>query len=164
MSIDKIGFGGGCHWCTEGVFISLKGVDKVEQGWIASTAPDDTPSEAVIVHFDKSIIDLKTLIEIHLLTHASTSQHSMRSKYRSAVYTFSNKQNENTANLLAVLSGQFELPLVTKVLPCISFKQSEEKYQDYFMKNKEKPFCQTYIIPKLKLLMREHGSYLTTNR
>jgi peptide-methionine (S)-S-oxide reductase len=32
MKIDKIGFGGGCHWCTEAVFQSINGVIKVEQG------------------------------------------------------------------------------------------------------------------------------------
>jgi peptide-methionine (S)-S-oxide reductase len=34
---DKIALGGGCHWCTEAVFQSLKGVQKVEQGYVAST-------------------------------------------------------------------------------------------------------------------------------
>lgn len=76
--LKKIGFGGGCHWCTEAVFQSLKGVKSVQQGWIASKNEHFEFSEAVIVDFDPSSIPLKVLIEIHLHTHKSTSEHSMR--------------------------------------------------------------------------------------
>jgi peptide-methionine (S)-S-oxide reductase len=68
MELTKTAFGGGCHWCTEAVFQSLIGVAKVEQGWVASTAKNNTFSEAVIVYFDDNKIDLKTLIDIHLAT------------------------------------------------------------------------------------------------
>ena len=90
--ISKVGFGGGCHWCTEAVFQQIRGVSKVDQGWIASVVPHDTFSEAVIVHFDPRIIKLDQLIEIHLKTHSCTSSHPMRSKYRSAVYYFESIQ------------------------------------------------------------------------
>jgi peptide-methionine (S)-S-oxide reductase len=62
MNLVKIGFGGGCHWCTESVFQSLKGVQKVEQGWIASTNENDSFSEAVLVYFDETTIDIKVLL------------------------------------------------------------------------------------------------------
>jgi peptide-methionine (S)-S-oxide reductase len=92
MELTKIAFGGGCHWCTEAVFQTLIGVEKVEQGWISSIEKNNTFSEAVIVHFNIEKIDLKTLIEVHLLTHKSTSNHSMIKKYRSSIYYFSNQQ------------------------------------------------------------------------
>ena len=53
-NMKKIGFGGGCHWCTEAIFQALNGVESVEQGWISSLNPYDTFSEAVIVHFNAS--------------------------------------------------------------------------------------------------------------
>ncbi|RKN29908.1 peptide methionine sulfoxide reductase, partial [Aquimarina sp. AD1] len=88
----KIGLGGGCHWCTEAVFQSLKGITSVEQGYIKSTGNNNSFSEAVIIVFSPEIISLKDLIEIHLLTHKSTSNHSFREKYRSAIYYFKNEQ------------------------------------------------------------------------
>ena len=104
MSIDntksneefsKVGLGGGCHWCTEGIFESLIGIKAVNQGWIASIGSDAEFSEAIEVYFDPSIISLRTLIEIHLHTHASTTNHSMRQKYRSAIYTYNESQNQD---------------------------------------------------------------------
>ena len=158
--IAKVGFGGGCHWCTEGIFVSLRGVEKVEQGWIAAPAPDDTFSEAVIVHFDPEQISVKDLITIHLETHASSSNHPMRAKYRSAIYAFEIMDFQYFQELLRAHNQKQEQPLITRVLHFESFRASEEKYQDYFRKNPEKPFCQTYISPKLQQIKRQHPSLL----
>lgn len=76
-SLQKIAFGGGCHWCTEAIFKSLKGVHSVDQGFVASDGTNKTFSEAVVIHFDQSVITLKDLTAIHLHTHNSTSNHSM---------------------------------------------------------------------------------------
>ena len=82
MEYKKIALGGGCHWCTEAVFQSLKGVEKVEQGFVAPLQDLNSYSEAVIVHYNADLISLKDLIEVHLDTHKSTSNHSFRKKYR----------------------------------------------------------------------------------
>ncbi|MBL4648343.1 MAG: peptide-methionine (S)-S-oxide reductase, partial [Aureispira sp.] len=113
--ITKIGFGGGCHWCTESVFQSLIGVQKVDQGWIASVNENESFSEAVVVHFDSDLIDLEILIKIHLHTHSSTSSHPMRKKYRSAVYTFAETQFNSAVKIIASFQDAFENKLITKV-------------------------------------------------
>ena len=135
---QKIGFGGGCHWCTEAVFQSLKGVQKVEQGWIASEVEAAVFSEAVIVHFDASRISLKILIEIHLYTHKSTSQHSMRKKYRSAIYYFDKEQQTMVNRLLSNLQPNFDNRLITQVLPYVSFRPSGAAIENYYYKNPKK--------------------------
>ena len=101
--LTQIAFGGGCHWCTEAVFQSLIGVSQVEQGFVASIDENSGFSEAVIVHFDAAKISLAVLIEIHLHTHKSTVNHSMRAKYRSAVYTFSEAQRHVVKSQLELL-------------------------------------------------------------
>lgn len=151
--IQEIGFGGGCHWCTEAVFQSLKGVGHVQQGWIASTGKNEAFSEAVLVNFDRQQIDLKTLIEIHLHTHKSTSNHSMRKKYRSAVYTFTAAQKKMAERLVKQLQTNFDKPIITQVLPFQAFKSSEASVQNYYVKNPKKPFCTTFIEPKLKIVL-----------
>lgn len=152
MKIDRIGLGGGCHWCTEAVFQSLKGVVRVEQGWISASGAVEF-SEAVLIHFNPEKISIKDLIEVHLHTHKSTSSHYMRSKYRSAVYTFSLKQLRESKQILKLLQKEFDDKLITQVYRFKEFKLSPESYQNYYYKNPEKPFCKTYINPKLHLLL-----------
>lgn len=150
--ISKIGLGGSCHWCTEAIFQSLKGVEKVEQGWISS-AEEPAMSEAIIVHFKTSEISLETLIDIHLNTHSCTSNHSMRKKYRSAVYIFNSEQAKEANDILVRLSTNFEQSLVTKVYTFEEFKLNEEQYLDYYHSNPNKPFCENVINPKMRLLL-----------
>ena len=154
--MQKVAFGGGCHWCTEAIFQSLKGVEKVEQGWVSSTTTEANEfSEAVIVHFDECFISLDTLIEIHLFTHNATSSHAFRKKYRSAVYTFSQSQQEEAQTILEEKQMLFEKPLVTKAYPFGEFRLNIEKYLNYYKSNPEKPFCKVRIEPKLKIVLEK---------
>ncbi len=159
-STTKIALGGGCHWCTEAVFQSLKGVIKVEQGYVASIDENKWFSEAVIVHFNEDIISLSVLIEIHLHTHKSASNHSMRNKYRSAVYAFTKKQERQSTEVLKNIQNQFDEKIVTKVLMFSEFEESREAIQNYYQKNPEKPFCKQFIDPKLRLLLDKFSAYV----
>ncbi|WP_317044269.1 peptide-methionine (S)-S-oxide reductase [Dokdonia pacifica] len=155
-----MGFGGGCHWCTEAVFQTIKGVKKVEQGFIASTAPNDTFSEGVIVHYDAQIIRLEQLIEVHLHTHNATSDHSFRTKYRSAIYYYHKEQEFAFAKALLALQPQFSEPIITKALPLVTFTLNDESFLDYFKRNPEAPFCTRYIDPKLEKLQRKYTNWI----
>ena len=158
-TLPKIAFGGGCHWCTEAVFQALSGVVETEQGFVASHAPNDSWSEAVVLHFDPNTIPLGVLIEVHLRTHASTAQHSMRGKYRSAIYTFSTSQSAQTQDILANLQPGFDAPLVTQILPFVAFKPSDSRFHDYYKSDLNRPFCRTYIDPKLAKLRKEFSGF-----
>ncbi|EPX77377.1 peptide-methionine (S)-S-oxide reductase [Litoreibacter arenae] len=160
MEPETIGFGGGCHWCTEAVFQSLRGVAHVDQGFIRADPPDDSLSEGVVVRFDPAIIPLSTLIEVHLRTHASTSAHSMRGKYRSAVYTTDAAQHAKVAAILADLQSQFDRPLVTKPLMLRGFEPSPDTYQDYYATHADAPFCTRYIDPKLSLIRQDFAAHV----
>lgn len=155
IQVEQIGFGGGCHWCTEAVFQSLIGVEDVAQGFIKSSAPADTWSEAVIVTFDPTRIELGVLIQIHIRTHASTSHHKMRGKYRSAIYTFYDTQNEVSQRELNRLQTDFEKEIITGILPYVEFKGSDERFHNYYQSDPERPFCKTYIDPKLTTLRQQ---------
>lgn len=156
--VKQAGFGGGCHWCTEAVFSSLRGIVVVNQGWIASVGVDASFSEGVIVEYDNTIISFETLIAIHLYTHSSTSQHSMRGKYRSAVYTFNQPDAQVATEAIKALQSDFSEPIITQVLPFHKFKISREELLDYYFNNPQKPFCELYINPKLRLIMERFST------
>jgi len=162
--MQKIGFGGSCHWCTEAIFRSLKGVGQVEQGWISSDDVNDEPSEAVVVHFDDQKIALQRLIQIHLHTHSCTADHSMRSKYRSAIYTFNEEQANAAKIALTGLQSDFGQPIITQILPFHSFRLNEENYLDYYYKDPSKPFCQNIVNPKLKELLSKFAEQVDSDR
>lgn len=157
--LKRAGFGGGCHWCTEAVFSSLKGISSVEQGWIVSNGENSSFSEAVIVEFDPEIISFEILTAVHLHTHSSTAAHSMREKYRSAIYFF----DENDVPLMeeAILKSQddFGSKIITKILPFVSFKINREDALNYYFSNPDKPFCENYISPKLKLILKQFTEF-----
>jgi peptide-methionine (S)-S-oxide reductase len=163
-TLAKIGLGGGCHWCTEAVFLSLKGVVKVEQGFIAQQEGKSSFSEAIIVTYRIHEIGLKELIEVHLYTHKSTSAHSMRNKYRSAVYAFDEVAFNLAESYLKELQSDFEQKLITKVYYFKDFKYSRQEFHNYFYSNPEKPFCNTYIKPKLRLLLQKFSKLADNGR
>lgn len=157
--MTRIGFGGGCHWCTEAVFQYLRGVTDVKQGFIRSEPPYEDFSEAVIVTFEADEIPLEVLIEIHLHTHSSQSQHKMRGKYRSAIYIFNKEQQSLVSRHLAQLQLNFDKKLVTQVLNYVDFKPSDERFHNYYKTAPERPFCKNYINPKLALLRSKYTDY-----
>lgn len=154
--IHKIGLGGGCHWCTEAIFQHVKGVEQVEQGWI-SAVEEAGYSEAVIVHYTPAHIRLATLIEIHLQTHSATSNHRLRTKYRSAVYAFTEDERQAAEQILKGLQKDFKAPLITRSLTFGDFKPNTAEFINYYKSDPKRPFCRNIIAPKLRKLVRRFG-------
>jgi peptide-methionine (S)-S-oxide reductase len=161
--MQKIGLGGGCHWCTEAVFQSLLGVEKVEQGWASSSAQYKDYSEAVIVHFNDQKIGLEALIEIHLHTHSCTSRHNLRQKYRSAIYCLFKNQEKSAELIIQQLQVQFDRPIITNVLPLLRVKKNQPYYHNYYYDDPGKPFCKTFIQPKIELIKKRFSKHLISN-
>tara|TARA_R110000765_G_scaffold94788_3_gene178679 strand:+ start:1056 stop:1550 length:495 start_codon:yes stop_codon:yes gene_type:complete len=160
QNLYKVGFGGGCHWCTEAVFMSLRGVTKVAQGFISPKENIEDFSEAVIVHFNPDIIALEDLVAIHLDTHRSTQNHSMRNKYRSGIYFFEKKEESVLAEIMRELQKDFDDPIITSIIPFGAFTSSQEQFQNYYFSDTEKPFCKTHISPKIKFLKEKYAKHV----
>ncbi len=160
LTSEKIAFGGGCHWCTEAVFQVINGVVDVDQGFVSSFKPYDKFSEAVMVHFDPAVVNPLTLIKIHLETHSSAAAHNLRHKYRSAIYTFTLEQERRAYEMINTMNKELSQKIITKVLPFCKFQPSAEEFRNYYVRDPVKPFCQTYITPKLEFLNARYSHVL----
>lgn len=159
-AVEKIGLGGGCHWCTEGIFQMLAGVAEVEQGFIRSDPPSDSFAEGVIVHFDPCVIGLPTLVEVHIRTHRATAPFVARSKYRSAIYVVDDNQQKRATDAMISLQREFDQAIQTRVLALRDFNLSDERFRNYYASDPGRPFCRRYIDPKLDMIRRDFAAIL----
>jgi peptide-methionine (S)-S-oxide reductase len=63
-------------------------------------------------------------------------------------------------NSIIAFQAGIDNALVTMTLPFKAFKASDERFQDYYNSNTEKPFCKTYIDPKLSKIRTKFADYV----
>ncbi|MEI8030758.1 MAG: peptide-methionine (S)-S-oxide reductase MsrA [Comamonadaceae bacterium] len=162
---QTITLGGGCFWCTEAVFVSVKGIEDVESGY--SNGRTRAPSyeqvctgltghnEVVKLVFDPLLISLREILEIFFVIHDPSTLNRQGNdsgtQYRSGIY-FSTIEQESIARQLIeeiAQSGVYSQPLVTEVLPLANYWPAEEYHQDFFEKNPHQGYCMAVAAPKV---------------
>ena len=144
-------FAGGCFWCLEAVFRPLRGVARVESGYIGGDTPNPTyaqvcsgltgHAEAIDITFDPGAIAYRTLLELFFAFHDPTTRNRQGpdegTQYRSAIFTHSSGQAEDAAAVMRKLEtdGIFPDPIVTEVVRAGTFYPAEGHHQDYYRKN-----------------------------
>lgn len=158
-------FGGGCFWCTEAVFLELKGVNKVVSGYSGGFVDNPTYREvctgatghAEVIHIDYNPkeIDFADLLEVFFKTHDPTTLNRQGAdegtQYRSVVFFHSKQQQETTEQVIKELdaSGAFDNPIVTEVAEFEKLYPAEDYHQNYYNQNVAQPYCRAVIQPKL---------------
>ena len=162
--------GGGCFWCTEAVFNSIKGVLNVESGY-SGGRPEDANygrvssgrtghAEVVQVTFDLNVISFREVLEIFFATHDPTTLNRQGSdvgpQYRSVVFYHDDSQRSTTEEVIGELNGEeiWETPIVTQVEAYEAFHRAEEYHMDYYERNRGQTYCRLVIDPKI-LKLRE---------
>lgn len=144
-------FAGGCFWCMEPPFESLKGVLSVTSGYTGGKVPKPTyeqvsgggtgHAEAVKIVFNPQELSYDKLLhifwrEIDPLT--PDAQFCDRgSQYRSGVFYTNEAQKKaaETSKEELEKSGRFKSKIVTEVTAATTFYPAEEYHQDYYKKN-----------------------------
>jgi peptide-methionine (S)-S-oxide reductase len=161
-------FGAGCFWCVEAVFDHLDGVINVQSGYMGGTVLNPTyervcsgrtgHAEVVQVKFDPKRIAYRKLVDFFWTLHDPTTLNSQGAdhgtQYRSAVFYHSDEQKETAekSRQAADASGAFSRRIVTEITGASEFYVAENYHQDYYRLNKQQPYCQAVIQPKLDKL------------
>ena len=170
--MQHIILGGGCFWCTESVFLTLKGVHSVTSGYAGGDADsanyeavctgDTGHIEVIDVVFDETVLGLSQILDVFFVTHDPTTQdrqgNDIGTQYASAIFYTDDAQLPIITDKIASLINQ-GINVVTKVLPAPPFFPAEAYHQNFFAKNPTQGYCNFVIPPKLAKL-RENFVHL----
>ena len=174
-NIQLMTVGGGCFWCTEALFLELKGIQKVVSGYTGGTAPGKPTyrevcsgltghAEVVQVTFDASVISYEELLVIFMTTHDPTTLNrqgaDVGTQYRSVIYYHNEEQKIVAEEVIQQVQPYFDSPIVTEVSPLGTFYEAEDYHQNYYNQNSEQGYCSFVISPKLAKLRKVYADKL----
>jgi peptide-methionine (S)-S-oxide reductase len=157
--------GGGCFWCTESVFLQVRGLTQVESGYSNGQVARPTYEEVctgrtgcvevIKVEFDPTQISLDEIFQIFFVIHDPTTLNRQGNdagtQYRSGIYTSSPEQAEQARQFMAELTqqGAYPSPIVTEVQMLSNYARAEEYHQNFFAKNPGQGYCLAVAAPKV---------------
>ncbi|MEK7570202.1 MAG: peptide-methionine (S)-S-oxide reductase MsrA [Patescibacteria group bacterium] len=169
-------FGSGCFWCTETIFLSLKGVTSVMPGYSGGRTKNPTDMqvytgrtghvEVARIEFDPSIITYEQLIEVFFGSHNPTTLNrqgnDVGEQYRSVIFFHDDEQKQVAEKVKAKIEAEktFDAPIVTTIEPLTSFYPAEDYHRNYYANNQDQPYCQAVISPKLAKFRQHYKALL----
>ena len=171
---ETIVLGGGCFWCTEAVFVKVRGVTDVESGYsngqVARPSYDDVctgrtgSNEVVKLKYDPADITLNEILEIFFVIHDPTTLNRQGNdagtQYRSGIYYDTPEQKQVAEDMISQMRQDklFNEPIVTEVLPLANYWPAEAYHQDYFENNPNQGYCVAVAGPKVAKFRKSFAS------
>ena len=164
-TLETIVLGGGCFWCTEAVFVKVRGITDVESGY--SNGHTKNPSyeqvcsgttghnEVVKLAYDPAQITLGQILEIFFVIHDPTTMNRQGNdsgtQYRSGIYYTTPEQKAVAEEMIRQVTADklFGKAIVTEVLALSNYSPAEEYHQDFFEKNPFQGYCVAVAGPKV---------------
>lgn len=175
-SVQVATFAGGCFWCTEAVFLEVKGVKKIVSGFTGGFVKNPAyrevcnettgHAEGIQIIFNPKEVAYEDLLEIFFATHDPTTLNKqgadVGTQYRSAIFYHSEEQKAKAENYIQLIEKEklYANPVVTQIEAAGVFYLAEDYHQNYYNQNKEQGYCQYVIAPKLDKLRKYYKSKL----
>ncbi|MRW86182.1 peptide-methionine (S)-S-oxide reductase MsrA [Pseudoduganella sp. FT26W] len=173
-NLDTAILGGGCFWCTEAVYLELKGVESVESGYMGGASADPTyeqvctggtgHAEVVRLRFDPAVISYRDLLEIFFTIHDPTTLNrqgnDVGTQYRSVIYHQSPQQEATARQVIGEMAHVWDAPIVTELSPAQPFYKAEDYHQDYFRQHPMQGYCAFVVAPKVDKFRKMYAQRL----
>jgi len=142
-------FAGGCFWCMEPPFEKLEGVVSVVSGYAGGTTVNPTYKnyaagnhiEVVQVVYDPNKIGYEKLLDVYWHQVDPTDSGGQfvdrGHAYTTTIFYYDEQQQELAEASKKALDqkGIYTKPVITPIIPAVTFYPAEEYHQDYYKKN-----------------------------
>ena len=172
-------FGSGCFWCTEAVFKTLKGIMSVESGYAGGTTENPTywklhsdmgdHAEVIRIEYNPELVSYSSLLTVFFASHDATQVdkqgYDVGREYRSLILYTSEAQKKDAEGFIDELNNSAKEgdPIATEVAPLTKFYPAEPEHLDFYAKNRNSPYCQVIIAPKLQKVQQKFADLLKQN-
>ena len=165
-NLETITLAGGCYWCVEAIYENLIGVQSAISGYAGGKNANPTYedvstgksgyAEVVKITYDKNVTNLDEIFKVFFTVHDPTTLNrqgaDVGTQYRSAIFYKNEAQKKSAQTIINAMKKAkiYDSPIVTTVEPLNKFYKAEDYHQNYYANNKNQPYCQMVIQPKME--------------
>ena len=165
---------GGCFWCLDAVYRTLKGVQDVVSGYTGGHTDDPGydavcsgrtgHAEAVKVVFDESVIPASVILDVFFTLHdprqLDRQGNDVGTQYRSAMFYTDADQKQQFEEARDRAAEVWDGGIVTEIVPLGEWFDAEAYHQDFFAKNPGQGYCMAVALPKVSKVRRSFADYV----
>jgi len=174
--LETATLGGGCFWCMEPIFESLRGVVSVKPGYAGGRVANPSyqqvcdgntgHAEVAQIVFDPQEISYSDLLHVFFGVHDPTTLNrqgaDVGEQYRSVILPHSVEQRATAEEVIRELTEEriFDRPIVTTIEPFTAFYPAEDYHRNYFANHPDAPYCAVVIAPKVAKFRQKYAGRL----
>jgi peptide-methionine (S)-S-oxide reductase len=165
---------GGCFWCLDAVYRTLRGVQDVVSGYTGGHVADPGyalvttgttgHAEAVKVVFDEAVIPSTVILDVFFSLHdprqLNRQGNDVGTQYRSAMFYADDDQKALFEQARDRASEYWDGGIVTEIVPLGEWWDAEEYHQDFFAKNPGQGYCLAVALPKVVKIRNSYSEYV----
>jgi len=165
---------GGCFWCLDAVYRTLRGVQDVVSGYTggqtvypsyeAVCTGTTGHAEAVAVTFDPELIPDSVILDVFFSLHDPRQLNrqgaDVGTQYRSAMFYSDDAQKEQFEAARDRAAEYWDGGIVTTIEPLGEWYRAEDYHQDFFAKNPGQGYCMAVALPKVNKIRKSYAEYI----